>query len=60
MNLAKVLPIHKVGAKTDPSSYRQLSILLTVSKIFEKKKNKTKTICSSTFNKVSKQIQIDA
>ena len=36
MILAEVFPIHKGGAKTDPSNYRPISILPTVSKIFEK------------------------
>ena len=34
--LAKVFPIHKGGDKTDPSKYRPISILPTVSKIFER------------------------
>ena len=33
---AKVLPVYKGGTKSDPSNYRPISILLTVSKIFEK------------------------
>ena len=37
--LAKVFPIHKGGDKTDPSNYRLISILPTVSKIFERHVN---------------------
>ena len=37
--LAKVFPIHKGGDKTDPSNYRPISILPTVSKIFERHVN---------------------
>ena len=37
---AKILPIHKGGSKSDPSNYRPISILPTVSKIFEKHVNK--------------------
>ena len=33
---AKVLPVYKGGTKSDPSNYRLISILPTVSKIFEK------------------------
>ena len=40
MKLAKVLPIYKGGEKSDPSNYRSISILSTVSKIFEKHVNK--------------------
>ena len=40
MKLAKVLPIYKDGEKSDPSNYRPISILSTVSKIFEKHVNK--------------------
>ena len=34
--IAKIIPIHKSGTKTDPSNYRPISVLSTVSKIFEK------------------------
>ena len=37
---AKVLPIFKGGLKSDPSNYRPISILPTISKIFEKHVNK--------------------
>ena len=37
---AKVLPIFKGGTKSDPSNYRPISILPTISKIFEKHVNK--------------------
>lgn len=33
---AKILPIHKGGPKSDPSNYRPISILPTISKIIEK------------------------
>ena len=36
---AEVYPIHKGGDKTDPSNYRPISILPTISKIFEKHVN---------------------
>ena len=35
MKLAKVLPIYKGGEKSDPSNYRPISILSTVSKIWK-------------------------
>ena len=34
--VAKIIPIHKSGAKTDPTNYRPISILSIVSRIFEK------------------------
>ena len=37
--LAKIFPIHKGGDKTDPLNYRPISILPTVSKIFERHVN---------------------
>lgn len=40
MKQAKVHPIHKGGEKSDPSNYRPISILPTISKIFEKHVNK--------------------
>ena len=36
LHYAKVFPIYKGGAKSDPSNCRPISILPTVSKIFEK------------------------
>ena len=38
--MAKLFPIHKSGSKTDPANYRPISIVPTVSKIFEKHMNK--------------------
>ena len=38
--MAKVFPVFKSGQKTDPSNYRAISILPTLSKIFEKHVNK--------------------
>ena len=40
LKMAKVFPIFKSGQKTDPSNYRPISILPTLSKIFEKHVNK--------------------
>ena len=36
LKLAKLIPIHKSGAKDDPANYRPISILSVLSKIIEK------------------------
>lgn len=36
LKISKILTLHKGGIETDPSSYRPLSILPTISKIFER------------------------
>ena len=36
MKLAKVIPVHKGGTKTDIGNYRPISLLNTLSKIYEK------------------------
>ena len=40
LKIAKVFPVFKNGSKLDPSNYRPISILPTISKIFEKHVNK--------------------
>ena len=35
LKIAKVFPTFKIGAKDHPSNYRPISILLTISKVFE-------------------------
>ena len=40
LKVAKLHPIHKNGNKSDPSNYRPISILPTISKFFEKHINK--------------------
>ena len=41
LKIAKILPIHKWGAKNDPSNYRPISILSVISKLVEKTCNQT-------------------
>ena len=40
LKIAKIFPIYKSGAKSNPSNYRPISILPTISKLFEKRINK--------------------
>lgn len=40
LKMAKIYPIHKSGPKSDPANYRPISILPTISKVFEKHINK--------------------
>ena len=40
LKAAKIFPIHKGGSKSDPTNYRPISFLPTISKIFEKHINK--------------------
>ena len=42
LKIAEVFPVFKSGNKGDPSNYRPISILPTISRIFEKKKKKKK------------------
>ena len=44
MKLSKVFPIHKDGVKDDPSNYRPISILPTISKILKKKQTRQPTL----------------
>ena len=39
LKIAKIFPIHKSGPKSDPSNYRLISILPTISKLFERQIN---------------------
>ena len=36
LKLARVIPIHKGGSKTDVSNYRPISLLAAISKVYEK------------------------
>ena len=36
MKISKIVPLFKAGSKSDPSNFRPISILPTLSKIFEK------------------------
>ena len=36
LKLANVIPIHKGGCKEDPNNYRPISVLPTISKVFER------------------------
>ena len=40
LKIAKIFPIHKSGPKSDSSNYRPISILPTISKLFERHINK--------------------
>ena len=40
LKIAKVFPISKSGSKSDPCNYRPISILPTISKIFERHVNR--------------------
>ena len=56
MKNAKNFPIYKGGQKADPSNYRPISILPTISKIFERDRETRK----QTSNELSLQIQSDS
>ena len=36
LKVANVIPIHKKGQKLDPSTYRPISLLSNISKLYEK------------------------
>ena len=49
LKIAKVIPIHKKGSKTDVSNYRPISILSCINKIYEK------LICKRLYKFLSKK-----
>ena len=50
LKCAKVFPIYKSGNKSDPGNYRPISILPTISKIFERHINKHLTAYLNKYN----------
>ena len=50
LKIARVVPIHKGGTKSDVTNYRPISILPTLSKIFEKIIHKKVTVFFNKFN----------